>query len=164
MKRVVISDGEPTEVQLVRTGDTVVVSMGERQESFQILKTTADEIQFLSNGVMFRVPYFRSGETLEFLWNGEHQTEEVSSGAPKRSRSGREHSLAAPMPGVVLKIFVSPGAVVTKGMPLLVLEAMKMEHQIVAPYDGTITSIACKEGELVQPGVDLIVVAPEEKK
>ncbi len=164
MKRVVTTDGELNEVQLVRTGDTVVVSSADREESFQILKTTADEIQFLSNGIMFRVPYFRSGETLEFLWKGEHQTMEVTSGAPKRSRSGKEHSMAAPMPGLVLKIFVSPGAVVTKGMPLLVLEAMKMEHQIVAPYDGTITSIACKEGELVQPGVDLIVVEPEDKK
>jgi len=48
------------------------------------------------------------------------------------------------------------GAVVTKGTPLVILEAMKMEHQIVAPYDGTITAVNCKEGEMVQPGFDLI--------
>jgi biotin carboxyl carrier protein len=45
---------------------------------------------------------------------------------------------------------------VTKGTPLIILEAMKMEHQIVATRDGKITAIRCSEGELVQPGTDLI--------
>jgi 3-methylcrotonyl-CoA carboxylase alpha subunit len=60
------------------------------------------------------------------------------------------------MPGAVLKIFVAKGDVVSKGAPLLILEAMKMEHQIVAPRDGRVRAVNCAEGELVQPGIDLI--------
>jgi 3-methylcrotonyl-CoA carboxylase alpha subunit len=66
--------------------------------------------------------------------------------------------MAAPMPGSVLKILVAPGDQVTKGAPLLILEAMKMEHQITAPRDGTVASIHCKEGEMVQPGFDLVTL------
>ena len=60
------------------------------------------------------------------------------------------------MPGVILKVLVSQGQQVTKGAPLVILEAMKMEHVISAPRDGTVAAINCKEGELVQPGNDLI--------
>ena len=60
------------------------------------------------------------------------------------------------MPGLVLKILAKQGDVVSKGAPLVVLEAMKMEHQIVAPKDGTVVKVNCVEGELVQPGVDLV--------
>jgi biotin carboxyl carrier protein len=51
---------------------------------------------------------------------------------------------------------VSAGDVVTKGQPLLILEAMKMEHVIAAPLDGRVSAVNCSEGELVQPGIDLI--------
>ena len=63
------------------------------------------------------------------------------------------------MPGMVLKILVTVGQEVTKGTPLLILEAMKMEHQIVAPRDGTVKAINCREGELVQPGIDLVEIS-----
>ena len=65
------------------------------------------------------------------------------------------------MPGAVLKILVTPGAVVKRGMPLVILEAMKMEHPITAPRDGTVVSVNCKEGELVQPGIELVTLKSE---
>jgi len=50
-------------------------------------------------------------------------------------------SLKAPMPGKIIKAFVSVGDSVKKGQPLLVLEAMKMEHQIKSPTDGVVKAI-----------------------
>ena len=41
-------------------------------------------------------------------------------------------TVAAPMPGTIVKINVSVGDAVKKGSVLLVLEAMKMENEIVA--------------------------------
>src|SRR5690606_16550160 len=49
--------------------------------------------------------------------------------------------LTAPMPGKVIAVLVEAGSIVTKGQPLLVMEAMKMEHTITAPADGAIEQI-----------------------
>jgi len=67
-------------------------------------------------------------------------------------------SLAAPMPGRVIKVFVQPGTKVKKGEPLLILEAMKMEHTITAPADGTVKEIHYAAGEQVLEGAELIKV------
>ncbi len=107
------------------------------------------------------VPFSAGGERVEFLLDGEIWRAEVSGSVARRARHA-DHSLGAPMPGQVLKIFVEVGDRVAKGDALIVLEAMKMEHQIVAPFAGLVESIACGVGELVQPGVDLIVVVAEE--
>lgn len=72
-----------------------------------------------------------------------------------RTRSSSE-PLAAPMPATVLRLLVAPGARVTKGETVLILEAMKMELPIRAPRDGLIRAIHCQPGELVQPGVTLL--------
>jgi len=65
-------------------------------------------------------------------------------------------SLAAPMPGRVIKLYVEPGAKVKRGEPLLILEAMKMEHTITAPADGTVREIHYASGEQVVEGAQLL--------
>jgi 3-methylcrotonyl-CoA carboxylase alpha subunit len=67
-------------------------------------------------------------------------------------------SLAAPMPGRVIKLFVGAGDKVAKGQPLLILEAMKMEHTITAPAGGTVKEIHYAAGEQVLEGAELIKV------
>lgn len=58
--------------------------------------------------------------------------------------------MKAPMPGMVLKIFVSEGAEVKKGDNLFVLDAMKMENIIKAPADVVIKSVKIKPGDKVE--------------
>lgn len=72
-------------------------------------------------------------------------------------RRGGPHTggLESPMPGVVTRVMVAAGDTVTKGQPLLALEAMKMEHLIRAPRDGRIKSIAARVGEMVNRDVPL---------
>ncbi|HYX65579.1 MAG TPA: acetyl/propionyl/methylcrotonyl-CoA carboxylase subunit alpha [Burkholderiales bacterium] len=65
-------------------------------------------------------------------------------------------SLAAPMPGRIVKVMVQPGARVTKGDALLILEAMKMEHTLSAPADGVVAELHCAAGDQVVEGVELI--------
>ena len=70
-------------------------------------------------------------------------------------------SLRAPMPGLVKLVRVAQGETVSKGQPLLVLEAMKMEHTIAAPHDGVIAEIAA-EGSQVSDGTVLVRFVEEE--
>ena len=49
--------------------------------------------------------------------------------------------LQAPMPGVILKIYVKKGDKVTKGDPLCVLVAMKMENEIRSMTDGVVKEV-----------------------
>jgi 3-methylcrotonyl-CoA carboxylase alpha subunit len=67
-------------------------------------------------------------------------------------------SLAAPMPGRVIKLMVGAGTKVTKGQPLLILEAMKMEHTITAPADGVVKEIHYAAGEQVLEAAVLITL------
>jgi 3-methylcrotonyl-CoA carboxylase alpha subunit len=64
--------------------------------------------------------------------------------------------LMAPMSGAIVAVFVKPGDRVSKGTPLVALEAMKMEHTIVAPADGIVVAINCVVGERVAEGADLV--------
>ena len=67
-----------------------------------------------------------------------------------------EGGLRAPMPGKVVTLIAEPGAIVEKGTPLLVLEAMKMEHTITAPRKGKVISFHVAEGDQVVDGAELV--------
>lgn len=64
--------------------------------------------------------------------------------------------LKAPMPGLVFKILVEEGQEISKGTPLLILEAMKMENVFKASSDATIRKILVEEGQAVEKSAVLI--------
>jgi len=68
-----------------------------------------------------------------------------------------EGRLTAPMPGKVIAVLVEPGAVVEKGAPLIVIEAMKMEHTIGAPSAGKVAEVLYAVGDQVADGAQLLV-------
>ena len=67
--------------------------------------------------------------------------------------------LLAPMPGLVVRVNVEPGAEVRAGQPLVVMEAMKMENELRSPADGTVKSVAARVGQAVEKGALLIELA-----
>lgn len=66
------------------------------------------------------------------------------------------NNLKAPMPGLVLRLMVEPGATVKKGDPILVLEAMKMENIIKAAGDGVVKKINVSEKIAVEKNQVLV--------
>ena len=68
-------------------------------------------------------------------------------------------AVAAPMPGLILRIDAKEGQKVTKNQLVMVMEAMKMENEIYAPCDGTITKIAVSQGDQVVAGDTLLTIA-----
>lgn len=67
----------------------------------------------------------------------------------------------SPMPGLVLNCMVEEGQTVSKGDPLLVLEAMKMENLIQANAGGVVSKIYCKKSDSVNKGDLLISITTE---
>ncbi|WP_067468984.1 acetyl/propionyl/methylcrotonyl-CoA carboxylase subunit alpha [Actinomadura macra] len=67
-------------------------------------------------------------------------------------------SLLAPMPGTVVRVETEPGAAVSEGQTLVVLEAMKMEHRIAAPVSGTVAELNAGAGHQVEAGAVLAVI------
>ena len=70
--------------------------------------------------------------------------------------SARLSEIKAPMPGMVLKVYVTDGEEIKKGDNLFVLEAMKMENIIKSPADAIIKKIKIKAGDKVEKGQILI--------
>ncbi len=62
----------------------------------------------------------------------------------------------APMPGLVLKMLVTPGQQVNKGDALMILEAMKMENVLKATTAGVVKAVKVAERTAVEKGTILI--------
>ncbi len=85
----------------------------------------------------------------------------VASGGsrPKCDESNPGH-VGAPMPGAVVTIAVHVGQKVTRGTPLVSLEAMKMETMLSADRDATVKAIHVKTGDKVAAKDLLIELQP----
>ena len=79
--------------------------------------------------------------------------------APKAAGAQGSVKVVAPMPGKILTVKTSEGAVVKRGQVLFILEAMKMENEIFAPKNGTITSVMASKGAAVDTGTVLCTLA-----
>ncbi|MGN6315669.1 acetyl/propionyl/methylcrotonyl-CoA carboxylase subunit alpha [Trinickia sp.] len=100
------------------------------------------------DGDVFHV--FCQGFALSFEWQNL-----LAHAADAEHGEGR---LTAPMPGKVIAVLVEPGAVVEKGAPLIVMEAMKMEHTIGAPASGKVAEVLYGVGDQVADGAQLLVM------
>lgn len=98
-------------------------------------------------------------------WAGERFSVSVETAElPRRpagvagSGSGSE-LVRAPMPGLVLRVEVSPGQKVAPGTGLVVLEAMKMENEIQAPRRGVVRRVLVEVDQAVEKGAGLVELA-----
>lgn len=89
-----------------------------------------------------------NGNTYTFLI-GKEETIKRKKLSKKANESSNIYLLKSPMPGKIIDVFVSKGAKVEKGEPLVVLEAMKMQNLLQAEEGGTITAISTRVGESV---------------
>jgi acetyl-CoA/propionyl-CoA carboxylase biotin carboxyl carrier protein len=91
----------------------------------------------------------------------EGQSLELSLAAPPSIEEAVRHAaahaggtavLTAPMPGRVIAVRATEGALVVAHQAIVVVEAMKMEHAVVTPLAGTLTRVAVSVGQQVQRG------------
>ncbi len=77
--------------------------------------------------------------------------------ARRKAEAGNAAHVGAPMPGVISRVFVTPGQAVNAGDVLVSIEAMKMETALHAEKDGTILEVLVKAGDQID-AKDLLVV------
>jgi biotin carboxyl carrier protein len=67
-------------------------------------------------------------------------------------------TVAAPMPGKVVRVLVAPGERVEAGQGLVVVEAMKMQNEMKASLAGRVATVPAKEGATVAAGEILATI------
>lgn len=124
------------------------------------------DVQFLSDPLRDRVEVQVNGETFTVEVSAlPLEMEEVETGSPPamaapdaaptvnvRSAPPPNHTLTAPLPGVIKSVAVRTGQQVSPGDELLVIEAMKMDNVIRATREGIIQAIHVAEGRQVAHG------------
>lgn len=85
--------------------------------------------------------------------------------AVRDAETARQHTgayiIRAPMPGLVVQVRVEPGARVTTGEPLVVMEAMKMRNELASEVAGVVTSVSVSEGDKVDSQTALVTIERE---
>jgi len=64
--------------------------------------------------------------------------------------------IVAPMPGLVIRVNVSPGDRIEAGAGVVVMEAMKMENELRAITPGTVKAVKVTPGTAVEKGIVLV--------
>ncbi|HEX3777442.1 MAG TPA: biotin/lipoyl-containing protein [Polyangiaceae bacterium] len=64
--------------------------------------------------------------------------------------------ILAPMPGRIVRVACAPGARVSKGDALVVIEAMKMQNELRAKLDGVVREVRVTTGANVERGAVLV--------
>lgn len=93
---------------------------------------------------------------LNFIRSNQEESAGISKGAKTSSTRIRGQ-----MPGKIIRVFATEGAVVEKDQSLAVMEAMKMENEIKAPHRGKIEKVFVSEGQAVETGAPLFMLHSE---
>lgn len=72
------------------------------------------------------------------------------------------YELAAPMPGLVVKVPVAVGDEVAKGDVLVILESMKMQNELKSPQAGVVTVVNVVDGDNVEKRDVMMILGPHE--
>lgn len=85
--------------------------------------------------------------------------------AVRDAERSREHTgpftVRAPMPGLVVQVRVEPGAHVSVGDAVVVMEAMKMRNELASEVAGVVKSVTVAVGDKVDSQAPLVTIERE---
>jgi biotin carboxyl carrier protein len=156
-------DGRNSRVELDRREKGWSCKLDGREIQVDAVLARRDVISLRIGDRAYEIKRERVGEETH-LWVGSRRfAAGVSDPRSLRGRAGLADDrgprrLTAPMPGKVVRVLVSEGAVVEPGDGVVVVEAMKMQNEIKSPKKGTIQKILVAEGAAVNAGDALAIV------
>jgi len=126
-----------------------------KAEKEKIVCSASSDYTVIVNGQKYNVK--SSDKQDAFVINGQEYFIEIEEGcsdeaggahvAASASSNGTE--IKAGIPGSIFKVLVNVGDKVSKGQPVIVIEAMKMEIEVTAPSDGVVSSVRVKQGDTI---------------
>ena len=146
------------------------VNLGDKEYVVDSSPISDNCISLLVNGKAFTV-YFAEAEGRRYFSIGgeqfciqEAKSEGVKASGADSAALEESPTVASPMPGKVVKIFVKEGDEVEKGQSLVIVEAMKMENEIKSPVKGKVEKVNFKPGDLVDAAQPIIELESGEER
>ncbi len=140
-----------------RTGAGVELSLGETHALAPLPAEPQAGFALTVGGLRLPVQVIADRSRYDVFLQGVHfSLEYVDPLAHVGEETVAEGGIRALMPGRVVALLAEAGAPVSKGQPLLILEAMKMEHTLSAPADGVCEGFNVAVGDQVTEGADLV--------
>ncbi|MFY0614649.1 MAG: 3-methylcrotonyl-CoA carboxylase, partial [Hyphomicrobiaceae bacterium] len=142
------------------TANAYTVRWDDAEVALTIKSQNGDDVRATAGGRTFSARTTHHGDAITLFLDGEQHAftvpDPLAGSAEEAADSDR---VAAPMPGLVKVVNVAAGDTISKGDPVIVMEAMKMEHTLTAPRDGTIGELLASPGDQVEEGTVLLAMA-----
>ena len=159
---------EMLEGEVLRTTDnnSVVVKIGGKQHTLQLLKAGTNEFEFLLDNSFHHAKILQVGTAeVKMMIDGQplvvkkhSKLTEVLEKASAIGVGGGDRNLTSQIPGRVVNIAAKPGTEVKKGDVIVVLESMKMQVAVKAHKDGNLKEIKVKQDASVARNDVLAVI------
>jgi glutaconyl-CoA/methylmalonyl-CoA decarboxylase subunit gamma len=141
-------DGRPHELDAARVG-IYGLSLLDRRTG------ASREVQVTPTSVPGELLITLGGRVVAATVNGRRTGRAAADGG---AGAHGEQAVAAPMPGRVVRVLVSPGDEVAVRQPVVVVEAMKMENELRSHKAGRVKDISVAPGTSVEAGRILVVI------
>jgi glutaconyl-CoA/methylmalonyl-CoA decarboxylase subunit gamma len=152
----------PVDITVLPTGETQVIAAGRRMSVDTVEHGGATHmcidgrsVDLWIDGTAPDVGIVAAGRRFRATVESERMR---ASHAAQSSNAGGDWTVTSPMPGRVIKVLVAEGDAITAGMPLVVVEAMKMENELSCRHSGTVKKIYVSPGATVESGAKLIEI------
>ncbi|HEX7320109.1 MAG TPA: biotin/lipoyl-containing protein [bacterium] len=157
MKIIIAYEGKPYTIEMVKDGSKNKVTInGDRSFNIDSYDVRSNSLTFVCDGKMSSAFIAGDRERTYIAIDGEYYVFDQVKGTKGTTADQKGDSVASPMPGLLVKIPVSPGDKVQNGTTLAIVEAMKMQNELHSPRDGVVKRINFKEGDQVDAFVPIV--------
>ena len=155
----VLVNGKPVAVTFARRGESWSFEIDGQRADAAVAQPEKGVYHVLLDGRSYEVRV--AGDRMDINGYELQVVLDDARDAIARRADGSVHgrqSIAAPMPGKVVRVLVAEGEQVERDQGMVVIEAMKMQNEMKSPKAGRVTSLSAEEGTTVGAGDVLAVV------
>jgi acetyl/propionyl-CoA carboxylase alpha subunit len=143
MKIIIAYEGKPYTIEMVKDGSKNKVTInGDRSFNIDSYDVRSNSLTFVCDGKMSSAFIAGDRERTYIAIDGEYYVFDQVKGTKGTTADQKGDSVASPMPGLLVKIPVSPGD--------------KVQNELHSPRDGVVKRINFKEGDQVDAFVPIV--------